>query len=96
MKKDNFWLSNSYDMDACHLTILLYNPSDYYWKLYTDALFNVGRSYGGRPHWGKSFNLKSDVLKEVYPKFEEFLNIRKHLDPNGVFLSSTTRDTFGI
>ena len=83
-------------MDTCHVTLLLYNPSDYNWKLYTDAVFAIGYSYGGRPHWGKSFNLNSTVLRELYPKFEEFLKVQKSLDPDGVFLSNTIKETFGI
>ena len=96
VKKDSFWLSNSYDTDACHVAVLFYNPSDYTWDFLTNTVFNITHSYGGRPHWGKSFVMTQDRLRNVYPKFDDFMQIRKQLDPDGIFLNDPLKETFGI
>ena len=96
MKKDSFWLSSSYNTDVCHVTVLLYNPSDYAWDLLSKTLFNITSSYGGRPHWGKSFAMNQDQLRNLFPKFDEFMHIRKQLDPDGIFLNDPLKETFGI
>src|SRR4051794_15315741 len=39
---------------------------------------------GGRPHWGKLHGLDAAVLRERYPRFDEFVAVRDRLDPAGV------------
>lgn len=41
--------------------------------------------YGGRPHWGKLHTLDSEILRQRYPRFGEFVAIRDSVDPSGVF-----------
>ena len=89
-------MSNEYETDTCHITVLMYNPSLYNWNLYTNEFYKATLKYKGRPHWGKSFNMTPEEVDELYPKFQEFLNVRKRLDPNGVFLNQLMKDTFGI
>ena len=83
-------------MDSCHLTLMLYNPSDYYWKLYTEGVFNITSTYGGRPHWGKSFRMSPSDIEQLYPKFKDFLEVRKKFDPDGVFVNDKISESFGI
>ena len=89
-------MSNNYKVDSCHITKMFYNPSEYYWNTYKSEFYKATLKYRGRPHWGKSFNMTPGEVDELYPKFQEFLNIRKRLDPNGVFLNQLMKDTFGI
>jgi len=47
---------------------------------------------GGRPHWGKHFSLKRSELEAMYPdSFDKFRQIRKQLDPKGVFSNTLIR-----
>nr|WP_255572752.1 D-arabinono-1,4-lactone oxidase [Leucobacter tenebrionis] len=42
-------------------------------------------AHGGRPHWGKMHTQTAAVLRERYPAFEEFIEIRDRLDPERLF-----------
>jgi FAD-linked oxidoreductase len=42
-------------------------------------------AHGGRPHWGKRHTRTSEYLREVYPRFDEFIAARDRLDPDRVF-----------
>jgi len=39
----------------------------------------------GRPHWGKLHYLDASVLRQRYPRFDEFVALRDRLDPEGTF-----------
>ncbi len=43
------------------------------------------RGYGGRPHWGKMHTQTAGTLREVYPRFDDFLRVRDELDPERRF-----------
>jgi L-gulonolactone oxidase len=89
VKKDMFWLSNDYGRDSCHITLLLYNPSDELFDFYSTNAYNLFMKYGAvRPHWGKDFYMTLEEAMEVYPKLKHFLQVRNDFDPNGIFLNS--------
>jgi FAD-linked oxidoreductase len=48
------------------------------------ALEGITGAVGGRPHWGKLHGLDADLLRQRYPRFDEFLAVRDRLDPTGV------------
>lgn len=48
-------------------------------------------SHGGRPHWAKAHRALPDQLREMYPRFDDFLAVRKRVDPEGRFLNPFTR-----
>lgn len=50
--------------------------------------------YQGRPHWGKLHTLKARNLRAVYPRFDEFLRLRRELDPKGRFLNAHAQALF--
>ena len=49
----------------------------------------------GRPHWGKLHTMQAAQLKDVYPHFETFRQIRRELDPQGRFLNAHLRQVLG-
>lgn len=53
------------------------------------------RRFGGRPHWGKKHSLKGAELAELYPHWEDFHQIRREMDPDGVFMNNYLRELFG-
>lgn len=55
----------------------------------------IFRKYGGRPHWGKLHSLTRAELTELYPDFENFLRVRKDLDPTGRFLNNHVARLWG-
>jgi xylitol oxidase len=46
------------------------------------------KPFEARPHWGKIFTLPAEELKARYPKFEEFLSLKRELDPQGILNNS--------
>lgn len=42
----------------------------------------------GRPHWGKLHGLDAAALAGRYPRFAEFLSVRRTVDPDGVFANA--------
>ena len=42
-------------------------------------------AHEGRPHWGKLHTRTADQLREVYPRFDDFLAVRDRLDPDRAF-----------
>jgi FAD/FMN-containing dehydrogenase len=52
------------------------------------AVEAVAGEVGGRPHWGKLHGLDAAVLRQRYPRFDEFLAVRDRLDPTGVLANA--------
>jgi L-gulonolactone oxidase len=50
-----------------------------------EALMN---NFRGRPHWGKSFSLTHEKIRELYPAYDEFNRLRRNCDPHGLFRNS--------
>ena len=40
-------------------------------------------AHGGRPHWGKMhYPATRRALRELYPRFDDFVGVRDRLDPD--------------
>ena len=93
VKGDDIWLSPSYGRDSAYMAFHVDNrtPHNPYFK----DIENILMEYGGRPHWGKMHTRKADTLSTAYPMWEQFHEIRKKLDPNGMFLNDYLRTMFG-
>jgi FAD/FMN-containing dehydrogenase len=89
---DDAYLSPAYKRQT--VTISLHqNNTLPFWDYFKD-IEPIFRSYGGRPHWAKRYTLTSKEIKELYPEWGHFHEIRQSLDPNGVFLNSYLRTLF--
>ncbi|HEY4325032.1 MAG TPA: D-arabinono-1,4-lactone oxidase [Mucilaginibacter sp.] len=102
-KKSNFWLSPAFGTDVIRINILFFQKSvikanDYFsqfWKL----LFEKGINF--RPHWGKKLPLPDSTtgtsyLKNQYPKWDNFMDLREQMDPNKIFLNNYWKAQLGI
>lgn len=94
VKADDIWLSPSYKRDSAYIAIHMYNGMPF--QDYFDAVEEVFAHYSGRPHWGKMHNLTEEKLASIYPKWDDFLRVRRELDPDGVFLNAYLQKLFGI
>lgn len=50
--------------------------------------------YDGRPHWAKANCMTRERLQAVYPHFDDFLRVRREMDPEGLFLNDYLRPWF--
>src|SRR5699024_12753051 len=63
---------------------------------YFATIENILRHYGGRPHWGKMHTCSYHELTDLYPKLQDFREIRHQFDPTGVFMNNYLRDLFNV
>lgn len=91
---DDAYLSGAYARQT--VTISLHqNASLPFWEYFKD-IEPVFRRYGGRPHWAKKHTLKAPDLRRLYPMWNKFLEIRRGMDPNGLFLSPYLHELLGV
>jgi FAD-linked oxidoreductase len=80
---DENWLSTAHGRDTGYLAVHRYFREDQ--REYFTAVEEIMRSFGGRPHWGKMHTQTAETLREVYPRFDDFLRVRDELDPERRF-----------
>ena len=91
---DEAWLSPFYRRTAVMISIA--SPAardDRYGAFFADAeaLF---AQVGGRPHWGKIHHKARAGIASVYPRYDQFVQMRRELDPAGVFLNQHLEQLF--
>ena len=80
---DENWLSTAYGRETGYIAVHRYfreDPTEYF-----AAVEQIMRSFGGRPHWGKMHTQTAETLRDVYPRFDDFLRVRDELDPERRF-----------
>lgn len=82
---DDIWLSTAYERDSAYIAIHQFVGMPY--REYFDLFEQVAGAVGGRPHWGKMHSLDASVLRERYPRFDDFTKLRASVDPTGKFLN---------
>lgn len=82
---DDSWLSPFNHGQSISIAVHAYQDEDY------DYLFTefepFYRKLGGRPHWGKLHSLNRKDLAALYPRFDDFNDLRRSMDPSGRFLN---------
>ncbi len=90
---DDDWLSMSYG-DHPHATISIHRAASEDYRPYFNVIEPIFWKYGGRPHWGKVHSLTHRELIELYPRFKDFMELRRELDPQGRMLNPHLRALF--
>jgi L-gulonolactone oxidase len=85
--KDTSWLSYAYKQDTVTMGCVSRNAATADTYEAFKAIEKIFLKYGGRPHWGKRFEAKDKELAAIYPKWEDFKDIRRELDPTNKFLN---------
>ena len=52
---------------------------------------SILRRHRGRPHWAKIHDFKPDVLRTLYPKFDDYIRVLNTVDPQGLFRNEYVR-----
>lgn len=65
-----------------------------YWGYLRDVDRLLGGELHARVHWGKLHFLTAEQLHDRYPEADRFIEIRRELDPSGVFLNDHLRPLF--
>jgi len=94
IKADNIWLSPFYQRTTCSISVHQFIDRDH--RPYFDRMETILRKYEGRPHPGKLHSLSHKELSLLYPRFNDFLQVRKEMDPNGKFLNDFVSKLLGV
>ncbi|KFX69761.1 FAD-dependent oxidoreductase [Pseudomonas taeanensis MS-3] len=82
---DGAWMSPFFEQDSVTISVSG-EPGTDYWD-YLRSVDRILRSYGARPHWGKMHFLTGDDVTSIYPRANDFRNLRRKLDPQGFYLN---------
>ncbi|HEY3428574.1 MAG TPA: D-arabinono-1,4-lactone oxidase, partial [Acidimicrobiia bacterium] len=79
------WMSPNYQR-ANLVVSISGEPGKDYWPYLRacDALF---AEFGGRPHWGKLHFMTKERVAGLFPRYGDFVSVRRRLDPGGIFLN---------
>jgi FAD/FMN-containing dehydrogenase len=89
---DDAFLSSQHGTDTVVISVSGTPGTDYWGYLRSvDALL---AELGARVHWGKLHFLTPERLHELYPRADDFIAIRRDLDPQGMFLNDHLRPLF--
>ena len=90
---DDVALSTSYGQDVLYLAFHVPRADDH--VAYFLAAERIMRDHGGRPHWGKVHTRMVDDLAPAYERFDDFLALRRRLDPDLVLDNAYLRRVLG-
>lgn len=90
----NNYLSPAANQDVVFFSIT--TPSIRNYEQFYQKFYHLMLNYGGRPHWAKINYLTKETAQQLYgTNFEQFIRVRKKLDPQGLFSNSFTKRIFG-
>jgi FAD/FMN-containing dehydrogenase len=90
---DENYLSPHYGRES--VSISLHHNAGLPFEQYFNDIEPIFIQFGGRPHWAKKHNLKAEQLRKLYPEWSTYHEIRRSLDPEGVFMNDYLRELFG-
>ncbi len=83
---DDALLSPAGGRETGYIAVHMYKGME--WAPYFRAVEEVMNGFGGRPHWGKRHFQTAATLAPRYPEWERFQDVRRRLDPDGVFANA--------
>jgi FAD/FMN-containing dehydrogenase len=89
---DNAYLSPNYKTATTVISVSG-KPGTDYWD-YLRSVDSLLSEFDARVHWGKLHFLTPERLHALYPEAEAFIDIRRELDPGGMFLNDHLRELF--
>lgn len=92
-KGDDAFLSTAAERDTCYIAVHQYRGMDF--DAYFRGVERIMDDYDGRPHWGKRHFQTAATLEPRYPHWARFRDVRRRLDPDGVFSNDYTDRVLG-
>lgn len=83
--RDGGFLSPVHGRDSAAISV--HQNADLPYQHYFEDIEPILQAHDGRPHWAKKHSLRAAQLASAYPRWEDFMQLRRRLDPHGVFLS---------
>lgn len=100
-----FWMSPSYGRHSCRLDVFWFHTKadratrEAFFERFWSLMRQEGLDF--RAHWGKYLpparsGAGAEYLRAQYPMWGRFMQVRKRMDPDGIFLSSYWKEHLGI
>ena len=89
---DDAYLSPNYKTATTVISVSG-KPGTDYWD-YLRSVDALLAEFSARVHWGKLHFLTAERLHALYPEADKFINLRRDLDPGGMFLNDHLRELF--
>jgi len=94
LKADDTWLGNASGADTVTVgCVTRHAPSAQTYAAF-EVIERIFFKHGGRPHWAKYHSLGKKSLAILYPHWEDFLSLRRKMDPQGKFLNPYLKSIF--
>ena len=90
---DDAYLSTAHERETCYIAVHQYTGMEF--ESYFRAAEAIMGEHGGRPHWGKRHYQTAATLRERYPAWDRFQEVRARLDPGEVFNNDYSRRVLG-
>lgn len=90
---DDVPLSTAFGRDTAYIAVHVYKGMAY--ESFFRDVEDILRHYEARPHWGKIHHRDAEELATLYPRWNEFIDMRNRLDPMRTFANSYTDSVFG-
>jgi FAD-linked oxidoreductase len=90
---DDRWMSTAHGRASAYIAVHRYwreDPTEYF-----EAVEQIMLGFGGRPHWGKMHTLDASILRDRYPRFDDFVALRDRLDPERLFANPYLQRVLG-
>lgn len=82
---DDLWLSACYKQRSVYIGMCVRQYNKEKTPRIMELFQNVMLEYGARPHWGKLSGMLYVDFVKAFPKWIDFLKIKKNFDPDNVF-----------
>lgn len=92
MCADDLWLSPAFGHDTVGIHFTWKQLPDLVWPL-LPRIEELLMGFGARPHWGKLFHVAD--IRDLFPRFDEFVALRDRLDPDRKFANAFTERLLG-
>ncbi|MEM7028581.1 MAG: D-arabinono-1,4-lactone oxidase [Chloroflexota bacterium] len=89
---EDAWLSPHYQRDNLVVSVSG-EPGTDYWD-YLRACDSLFAEFKGRPHWGKLHFMTADRVERLFPRYNDFVTMRRRFDPKGTYLNHHTQALF--
>lgn len=92
------WLSPAFGEATCFFGFVVYYAEDgtlsHDGVRFLHDVETLLADEGGRPHWGKYYNPRLYHWRDIYPRWEQFRQVKARLDPKGKFANTLINDIF--
>jgi FAD/FMN-containing dehydrogenase len=96
VRAETAWLrASDEDCVQCGIYHSLTPPAPAHSKEMVSRVERIMLRHGGRPHLGKLIYLDPAALRSAYPNWGKFNELRRSMDPQGMFWSKELQERFG-